>query len=155
MNKDIISLKVNRINSFPGIDSVSSISLLINRLGTNPSIEFKTLLITHDNYIISRDRLEGMNQHTEDLKKEDSDKFIKIHPENIKSYLESILSGIDEIYMISGFSDLEDQMDCTELVLNLFRSYKVKLFNTMNSPEKESDLLFCQSNLKKFIKYIT
>ena len=57
MSKAIISLKINRINSFSGVDSISSISLLVNRLGEKSSMEFKKIIVLHDNYVIAKEKL--------------------------------------------------------------------------------------------------
>ena len=58
MSKAIISLKINRINSISGVDSISSLSILINRLGDKSSMDFKKIIVLHDDYIVSKDRIE-------------------------------------------------------------------------------------------------
>jgi hypothetical protein len=45
MSKAIISLKINRINSISGVDSISSLSVLINRLGDKSSMDFKKISV--------------------------------------------------------------------------------------------------------------
>jgi hypothetical protein len=156
MHKAILSIKINRINSFPGVDSISSISLLLNKIGERSSMEFKKILIDHENYIISKERLKEIESISDNLVKEDSGDMIKVHPENLKFYLQSLLEGIEEIYVVCGFSDTLDTMYSTELFVSLFYDeYVLRVFNTLDSTEKNSDLEFCQSNLKKFFKYIS
>jgi len=155
MSKAIISLKINRINSFSGVDSISSISLLVNRLGEKSSMEFKKIIVLHDNYVIAKEKLSEVKNHIEEFSNSESQDIERIHPENLKKYLDSILSDLEEIYLVSGFSDFEEQMLSIESLFYLFGSYKLNLFNTLDFQDKDSDFLFCQSNLKKFFSYIS
>ena len=155
MSKAIISLKINRINSFSGVDSISSISLLVNRLGEKSSMEFKKIIVLHDNYVISKEKLSEVKNHIEEFSNSESQDIERIHSENLKKYLGSILSDLEEIYLVSGFSDFEEQMLSIESLFYLFGSYKLNLFNTLDFQDKDSDFLFCQSNLKKFFSYIS
>jgi hypothetical protein len=155
MSKAIISLKINRINSFSGVDSISSISLLVNRLGEKSSMEFKKIIVLHDNYVIAKEKLSEVKNHIEEFSNSESQDIERIHPENLKNYLDSILSDLEEIYLVSGFSDFEEQMLSIESLFYLFGSYKLNLFNTLDFQDKDSDFLFCQSNLKKFFSYIS
>ena len=155
MSKAIISLKINRINSFSGVDSISSISLLVNRLGEKSSMEFKKIIVLHDNYVISKEKLSEVKNHIEEFSNSESQDIERIHSENLKKYLDSILSDLEEIYLVSGFSDFEEQMLSIESLFYLFGSYKLNLFNTLDFQDKDSDFLFCQSNLKKFFSYIS
>lgn len=155
MSKAIISLKINRINSFSGVDSISSISLLVNRIGEKSSMEFKKIIVLHDNYVIAKEKLSEVKNHIEEFSNSESQDIERIHPENLKKYLDSILSDLEEIYLVSGFSDFEEQMLSIESLFYLFGSYKLNLFNTLDFQDKDSDFLFCQSNLKKFFSYIS
>ena len=156
MSKGIISLKINRINSISGVDSISSLSILVNRLGDKSSMDFKKIIVLHDDYIVSKDRIEEMKVHINDISEEiKSSESSRIYSENLKRHLESIIGDLEEIYVISGFSDLLDQMESMEIIYNLFGSYKLNLFNTMVQQDKENDFLFCQNNIKKFLSYIT
>jgi len=155
MSKAIISLKINRINYFSGVDSISSISLLVNRLGEKSSMEFKKIIVLHDNYVISKEKLSEVKNHIEEFSNSESQDIERIHSENLKKYLDSILSDLEEIYLVSGFSDFEEQMLSIEFLFYLFGSYKLNLFNTLDFQDKDSDFLFCQSNLKKFFSYIS
>jgi hypothetical protein len=155
MSKAIISLKINRINSFSGVDSISSISLLVNRLGEKSSMEFKKIIVLHDNYVIAKEKLSEVKNHIEEFSNSESQDIERIHSENLKKYLDSILSDLEEIYLVSGFSDFEEQMLSIESLFYLFGSYKLNLFNTLDFQDKDSDFLFCQSNLKKFFSYIS
>jgi hypothetical protein len=156
MSKGIISLKINRINSISGVDSISSLSILVNKLGDNSSMDFKKIIVLHDDYIVSKDRIEEMKVHINDISEEiKSSESSRIYSENLKRHLESIIGDLEEIYVISGFSDLLDQMESMEIIYNLFGSYKLNLFNTMVQQDKENDFLFCQNNIKKFLSYIT
>ena len=155
MSKAIISLKINRINSFSGVDSISSISLLVNRLGEKSSMEFKKIIVLHDNYVIAKEKLSEVKNHIEEFSNSESQDIERIHSENLKKYLGSILSDLEEIYLVSGFSDFEEQMLSIESLFYLFGSYKLNLFNTLDFQDKDSDFLFCQSNLKKFFSYIS
>jgi hypothetical protein len=156
MSKGIISLKINRINSISGVDSISSLSILVNRLGDKSSMDFKKIIVLHDDYIVSKDRIEEMKVHINDISEEiKSSESSRIYSENLKRHLESIIGDLEEIYVISGFSDFLDQMESMEIIYNLFGSYKLNLFNTMVQQDKETDFLFCQNNIKKFLTYIT
>jgi hypothetical protein len=155
MSKAIISLKINRINSFSGVDSISSISLLVNRLGEKSSMEFKKMIVLHDNYEIAKEKLSEVKNHIEEFSNSESQDIERIHSENLKKYLDSILSDLEEIYLVSGFSDFEEQMLSIESLFYLFGSYKLNLFNSLDFQDKDSDFLFCQSNLKKFFSYIS
>jgi hypothetical protein len=156
MSKGIISLKINRINSISGVDSISSLSILVNKLGDNSSMDFKKIIVLHDDYIVSKDRIEEMKVHINDISEEiKSSESSRIYSENLKRHLESIIGDLEEIYVISGFSDLLDQMESMEIIYNLFGSYKLNLFNTLVHQDKETDFLFCQNNIKKFLTYIT
>ena len=156
MSKAIISLKINRINSISGVDSISSLSILINKLGDESSMDFKKIIVLHDDYIVSKDRIEEMKVHINDISEEiKSSESSRIYSENLKGHLESIIGDLEEIYVISGFSDFLDQMGSMEIIYNLFGSYKLNLFNTLVQQDKETDFLFCQKNIKKFLTYIT
>jgi len=156
MSKAIISLKINRINSISGVDSISSLSVLINRLGDKSSMDFKKIIVLHDDYIVSKDRIEEMKVHINDISEEmKSSELSRIYPENLKGHLESMIGDLEEIYIVSGFSDFLDQMDSMVIIYNLFGSYKLNLFNTLVQQDKETDFLFCQTNIKKFLTYIT
>jgi len=156
MSKAIISLKINRINSISGVDSISSLSILINKLGDKSSMDFKKIIVLHDDYIVSKDRIEEMKVHINDISEEmKSSELSRIYSENLKGHLESMIGDLEEIYVISGFSDFLDQMESMEIIYNLFGSYKLNLFNTLVQQDKETDFLFCQTNIKKFLTYIT
>jgi len=156
MSKAIISLKINRINSISGVDSISSLSILINKLGDKSSMDFKKIIVLHDDYIVSKDRIEEMKVHINDISEEmKSSELSRIYSENLKGHLESMIGDLEEIYIVSGFSDFLDQMDSMVIIYNLFGSYKLNLFNTLVQQDKETDFLFCQTNIKKFLTYIT
>lgn len=156
MDKAIISLKINRINSLSGINSISSLSLIVNKIGEiNSSIEFKRIIVLHENYLISRDKIFEMENHIKDMENLKSEEIIRIYPENLKNYICSLLGDLGEIYLISSFPNNEDQIGLIESLFDLFSPYKINIFNTLDYKDKESDLIFCQSNLKKFINYIS
>jgi len=156
MSKAIISLKINRINSISGVDSISSLSILINRLGDKSSMDFKKIIVLHDDYIVSKDKIEEMKVHINDISEEViSSELSRIYSENLKGHIESILGDLEEIYIVSGFPDFLDQMNSMIILYNLFGSYKLNLFNTLVQQDKETDFLFCQTNIKKFLTYIT
>lgn len=156
MDKAIISLKINRINSLSGINSISSLSLIVNKIGEiNSSIEFKRIIVLHENYLISRDKIFEIENHIKDIENLGSEEIIRIYPENLKNYICSLLGDLEEIYLISGFPNNKDQIGLIESLFDLFSSYKINIFNTLDYKDKESDLIFCQSNLKKFINYIS
>lgn len=156
MSKAIISLKINRINSISGVDSISSLSILINRLGDKSSMDFKKIIVLHDDYIVSKDRIEEMKVHINDISEEViSSELSRIYSENLKGHIESILGDLEEIYIVSGFPDFLDQMNSMIILYNLFGSYKLNLFNTLVQQDKETDFSFCQTNIKKFLIYIT
>jgi len=156
MSKAIISLKINRINSISGVDSISSLSILINKLGDKSSMDFKKIIVLHDDYIVSKDRIEEMKVHINDISEEiKSSDLSRIYSENLKGHLESIIGDLEEIYIVSGFPDFLDQMNSMIILYNLFGSYKLNLFNTLIQQDKETDFLFCQTNIKKFLTYIT
>ena len=156
MPKAIISLKINRINSISTVDSISSLSLLINRIGDNSLMDFKKIIVLHEDYIVSEDRIEEMKAHINDISEEvKSSELTRIYSENLKGHLESILGDLEEIYIISGFPDFLDQMDLMVIIYDLFGSYKLKVFNTLVPQDKETDLLYCQTNIKKFLGYIS
>jgi hypothetical protein len=46
-------------------------------------------------------------------------------------------------------------MDLMLIIYDLFGSYKLKVFNTLVPQDKETDLLYCQTNIKKFLGYIS
>jgi len=85
MSKAIISLKINRINSFSGVDSISSISLLVNRLGEKSSMEFKKIIVLHDNYVIAKEKLSEVKNHIEEFSNSESQDIERIHSENLKN----------------------------------------------------------------------
>ena len=156
MPKAIISLKINRINSISTVDSISSLSLLINRIGDNSLMDFKKIIVLHEDYIVSEDRIEEMKAHINDISEEvKSSELARIYSENLKGHLESILGDLEEIYIISGFPNFLDQMDLMVIIYDLFGSYKLKVFNTLVPQDKETDLLYCQTNIKKFLGYIS
>ena len=156
MSKAIISLKINRINSISGVDSISSLSILINRLGDKSSMDFKKIIVLHDDYIVSKDKIEEMKVHINDISEEViSSELSRIYSENLKGHIESILGDLEEIYIVSGFPDFLDQMNSMIILYNLFGSYKLNLFNTLVHQDKETDFSFCQTNIKKFLTYIT
>ena len=100
MSKAIISLKINRINSISGVDSISSLSILINRLGDKSSMDFKKIIVLHDDYIVSKDRIEEMKVHINDISEEViSSELSRIYSENLKGHIESILGDLEEIYI--------------------------------------------------------
>ena len=156
MHKSIISMKINRINSLPGVDSISSVSLLINRIGNGGStLDFKKIIVLHDNYLVSKDNISEMKSHMEEIVREESnDETPKVYSENLKSYIESITGETEEVFIISGFYDFVDQMNFMEIVYYLFGSYKISVFNTLSSPENKNDFTFCQTNIQKFLNYI-
>lgn len=156
MPKAIISLKINRINSISTVDSISSLSLLINRIGDNSLMDFKKIIVLHEDYIVSEDRIGEMKAHINDISEEvKSSELTRIYSENLKGHLESILGDLEEIYIISGFPNFLDQMDLMVIIYDLFGSYKLKVFNTLVPQDKETDLLYCQTNIKKFLGYIS
>ena len=119
-------------------------------------MDFKKIIVLHDDYIVSKDRIEEMKVHINDISEEiKSSESSRIYSENLKRHLESIIGDLEEIYVISGFSDFLDQMESMEIIYNLFGSYKLNLFNTLVQQDKETDFLFCQNNIKKFLTYIT
>jgi DNA mismatch repair ATPase MutS len=157
MSKGIISLKINRINSFPSVDSISSLSLLVNRIGESPSVSFEKIVVLHDNYLVSKDKFSEMKNHisdsTEDTK---TSEVSRVYSENLKIHLNNLLGDLEEIYIVSGgFSNLEDQINLMEIVNHLFGNYKLNYFNTLDIQDKETDYLSCHSNLKKFFSYIS
>ena len=96
-----------------------------------------------------------MKSHTEDLLKEDpTEETPRIHSENLKGYLESMIGDTEEIFIVSGFYDFMDQMNFMEIVYHIFGSYKINIFNTLSNPENKNDFSFCQSNIQKFLNYI-
>lgn len=149
-------MKINRINSLPGVDSISSVSLLINRIGNGGStLDFKKIIVLHDNYLVSKDNISEMKSHMEEIVREESnDETPKVYSENLKSYIESITGETEEVFIISGFYDFVDQMNFMEIVYYLFGSYKISVFNTLSSPENKNDFTFCQTNIQKFLNYI-
>lgn len=157
MSKGIISLKINRINSFPSIDSISSISFLLNKVGDSPSVSFKKILVLHDNYLVAKDKFPEMKNHIIDSSEGlDSSDILRINSENLKIYLDRLLEDLEDIYIVSGgFSDIRDQISLMEIIHHLFGNYKLNYFNTLDLHDKETDYLFCQSNLKKFFSYIS
>ena len=157
MSKGIISLKINRINSFPRVDSISSISLLINRIGESPSILFEKIIVLHDDYLVSKNKFPEMRNHISDATEEvKSSDLSRVYSENLKRHLDNILGDLEEIYIVSGgFSDIRDQISLMEIIHHLFGNYKLNYFNTLDLHDKETDYLFCQSNLKKFFSYIS
>ena len=157
MPKAIISLQINRINSFPSVDSISSISLLVNRIGESPSISFEKIIVLHDDYLVSKDKFTEMRNHISDATEEvKSSNLSRVYAENLKRHLDNILGDLEEIYIVSGgFFNFEDQISSMEIIQHLFGSYKINYFNTLDVQNKETDYLFCQSNLKKFFSYIT
>ena len=85
MSKAIISLKINRINSISGVDSISSVSILINRLGDKSSMDFKKIIVLHDDYIVSKDKIEEMKVNINDISEEViSSELSRIYSENLK-----------------------------------------------------------------------
>jgi hypothetical protein len=155
MSKSIISVKINRINILPGIDSISSVSLLINRIENGGStLDFKKIIVLHDNYLVSKDNIEEMEAHIETLKEDPKSETSKVYSENLKNYMESIIGENEEIFIVSGFYDFMDQMNFMEIIYHLFGSYKINVFNTLSSPDNKNDFSFCQSNIQKFLNYI-
>ena len=105
---------------------------------------------------MSNDRIEEMKVHINDISEEiKSSDLSRIYSENLKGHLESIIGDLEEIYIVSGFSDFLDQMNSMVIIYNLFGSYKLNLFNTLVHQDKETDFSFCQTNIKKFLTYIT
>jgi len=157
MPKAIISLQINRINSFPSVDSISSISLLVNRIGESPSISFEKIIVLHDDYLVSKDKFPEMRNHISDATEEvKSSDLSRVYAENLKRHLDNVLGDLEEIYIVSGgFFNFADQISSMEIIHHLFVNYKLNYFNTLDLQEKETDYLFCQSNLKKFFSYIT
>ena len=155
MSKSIISVKINRINILPGIDSISSVSLLINRIENGGStLDFKKIIVLHDNYLVSKDNIEEMEAHIETLREDPKSETSKVYSENLKNYMESIIGENEEIFIVSGFYDFMDQMNFMEIIYHLFGSYKINVFNTLSSPDNKNDFSFCQSNIQKFLNYI-
>jgi hypothetical protein len=156
MSKAIISLKANKINSESGIDSISSFSILINKIIEGGSfLEFKKIIILHDNYNISKEHLENGKNWIEEISAEiESSETVRIHPENLKNYISYVLSGITEIYIVSGFSDIKDQKESLEWINEIFDFEKIHVFNSIGVMEKKDPLLTCQDYLKNFLKYI-
>ena len=157
MPKAIISLQINRINSFPSVDSISSISLLVSRMGESPSISFEKIIVLHDDYLVSKDKFPEMRNHISDSTEEvKSSDLSRVYAENLKRHLDNILGDLEEIYIVSGgFFNFMDQISSMEIIHHLFGNYKLNYFNTLDLQEKETDYLFCQSNLKKFFSYIS
>ena len=157
MPKAIISLQINRINSFPSVDSISSISLLVSRIGESPSISFEKIIVLHDDYLVSKDKFPEMRNHISDATEEvKSSDLSRVYAENLKRHLDNVLGDLEEIYIVSGgFFNFADQISSMEIIHHLFGNYKLNYFNTLDLQEKETDYLFCQSNLKKFFSYIT
>jgi hypothetical protein len=156
MSKAIISLKINRINSNTSVDSISSLSLLVYNLGeVNSSMEFKRIIVLQEDYLVSEERIEEMKVHINEISEEaKSSKTSRVYSENLKGHLESILGNLEDIYVVSGFSDLQDQIDLMIIINDLFGSYKVRVFNTLFGGDKKTDFSFCQSNIEKFLEYI-
>jgi len=156
MSKAIISLKANKINSSYGIDSISSLSLLTNKIVEGGSyLEFKKIIILHDNYIISKEHLENAKDYIDEITEGiQSEEIVRIYPDNLKNYIDSILLGITEIYIVSGFSDIEDQKQSLEWIKDIFDFEKIHVFNSIGISEKKDELSTCQEYLKNFLKYI-
>jgi len=156
MRKAIISLKLNRINSLPRVDSISSLSLIINRIGNGTSsVDFKKIIVLHEDYLVSRDRIGEMKSHISEISS-DSNEIVKVYSENLKNYLSSQLEeDLEEIFIVSGFTDPLDQIYSTEILYDLFSPYKINFFNTLYSSENLSDFNFCQKNIERFLNYIS
>lgn len=153
MSKSIISIKLNRINSLPSIDSISSISLLINKIQNGGStVDFKKIIVLHEDYLVSKNNMEKMKIHLDEVVKEETESP-RIHSENLKGYLQSLVGETEEIFMVSSFSDINEQMGFMEIVHYLFGPYKLNVFNTL-SPLIDNDLSFCQENIQKFLNYL-
>jgi hypothetical protein len=118
-------------------------------------MEFKRIIVLQEDYLVSEERIEEMKVHINEISEETkSSKISRVYSENLKGHLESILGNIEDIYVVSGFSDLQDQIDLMIIINDLFGSYKVRVFNTLFGGDKKTDFSFCQSNIEKFLEYI-
>jgi len=117
-------------------------------------LDFKKIIVLHDNYLVSKDNIEEMEAHIETLKEDPKSETSKVYSENLKNYMESIIGENEEIFIVSGFYDFMDQMNFMEIIYHLFGSYKINVFNTLSSPDNKNDFSFCQSNIQKFLNYI-
>jgi hypothetical protein len=96
-----------------------------------------------------------MKSHISEISS-DSNEIVKVYSENLKNYLSSQLEeDLEEIFIVSGFTDPLDQIYSTEILYDLFSPYKINFFNTLYSSENLSDFNFCQKNIERFLNYIS
>jgi|688.fasta_scaffold406703_2 hypothetical protein len=159
MIKSIVSFTFNRINSVNGIDSISSIFLLINTIeGGESKIKFEKIIVTHDEYRIDPERTQEAKKVVEELeiiKQNSLLKTTRLHPENLKPFLNSLLEDSQEIYLVSSFESLEEINSCISWVYEIFPGERSHIFNSLERRGEKSDIDICKDNLNKFLEYIS
>lgn len=159
MNKAIISLSFNKINSSEDIDSISSIFLLINKIEEgNSNLHFEKILIAHDEYRVESGRVDEAKKVLNEMETLKQDKFFKtrkVYPENLKPFLGSLLEGFEQIYIIYGFSNINDMSNSIKWISDIFPGDNVHVFNTLEKSYGESEIEICHHNLNKFLDYIS
>lgn len=124
----------------------------------NSSFHFEKIIIPHEEYIISPERIlesKKVISEMETLKQENLFKTRKIYPENLKSFIHSILDGFEEIYIVHGFSGIEDFNRSSGWISEIFPKDKTTIFNTMEKSNGDSEAETCHHNLNRFLDYIS
>ena len=159
MTKSIISFTFNRINSQEGIDSISSLFLLINTIKEGGSeIKFEKIIVTHEEYRILPNRINEAKKVVEEigiLKQNSLLKTTSLHPDNLKAFLNSLLDDSEEIYLVSSFESLEEIKSAISWIYDIFPSERSHIFNSLEKRGGKSDIDICKNNLDKFLGYIS
>ena len=141
------------------IRSISSMFLLVNKIVEgNSNFHFEKIIIAHEEYTIDPERIlesKKVISEMEVLKQDNLFKTRKIFPENLKSFLHSLLEEFEEIYIVHGFSNLEDISKSLNWISEIFPKEKTTIFNTMEKSYGDSEAEICHHNLNKFLDYIS